>query len=154
MRAVMAMLMLLAALHDVRRPGAIRWGASPEEMARVLAGLCVRIRDRPIDPPFLANVLRQRQLDCYSFPFLGRGRYVEFVFGDNRLEMVWIMVDAAERPAILGAMRAAYGAPSHSRRGFVAFVRYRTAWRDEPAEMLFYSPAQAGDWLAWFEGER
>jgi hypothetical protein len=151
MLASFVALMLHASLHQVRLPEALRWGAPAAEVQRALAARCTRLRDRPIAPPFLTGVRRQRQIDCENFPFFGRGRHAEFVFGDDRLAMVWIMVSAEDRRSILAAMAAAYGPPSHRAGGFVAFVEHRTAWRDDPPELLFYAPGEAAEWRALFE---
>jgi len=151
MLAPLATLILQASTPQIRLPEVLRWDAPAAEVQRVLASRCTRLRDRPIALPFLTGVRRQRQIDCEGFAFLGRGRHAEFVFGDDRLAMVWIMVSAAERRPILAAMAAAFGVPSHRSGGFTAFAGHRIAWRDHPPELLFYAPEQAAEWLALFE---
>jgi hypothetical protein len=79
------------------------------------------------------------QIDCEGFPFLGATRHAEFVFGDDSLEMVWIMTTAAEQASILAAMREAYGQPSIHNAKYDAFLRGRAALRVKPPEVLFYS---------------
>jgi hypothetical protein len=83
---------------------------------------------------------RQLQIDCDGFRFRGRGRHVEFVIRDDRLVMVWLMVEPSESGAIIQDMKAALGMPSGENADYIAFERHRTAWRHKPAEILFYAP--------------
>jgi hypothetical protein len=84
--------------------------------------------------------MRETQIDCEGFDFHGQGRHVEFVFRDDRLEIVWLMTTPAEAEAIIAEMTQAYGAPSARDRAYVLFAQWRAAWRFQPAEILFYAP--------------
>jgi hypothetical protein len=128
-----------AASEAFQRPDVIRFGTSTAELQKTLVPLCPRIRTRKIDPPFLDDVrLEQLQIDCDGFRFRGRPRHVEFVIRDDRLVMVWLMVDKDESAAMIAAMTRAYGRPTGRNEGYVAFERNGAAWRHEPAEILFY----------------
>jgi hypothetical protein len=129
----------LAAPEPFKRPGVIEFGTRTADLQEALVPLCPRLRTRRIDPPFLDDVkIEQLQIDCDGFAFRGRGRRVEFVIRDDRLVMVWLMVDDDEGPAIIDAMTRAYGPPTGRNARYVAFERSRAAWRHEPAEILFY----------------
>ena len=129
-----------------RQPEVIRWGASTAQLQQQLAPLCPRLRTRKIDPPFLPAVrTEQLQIDCDGFQFRGRGRHVEFVIRDDRLVMVWLMVEPSESAAIIAEMKAALGAPTGDNAAYVAFENQRTAWRHKPAEILFYAPELDAD---------
>jgi len=122
------------------RPAVIRFGASVAELERMLEGQCTRRRLRTDDPVFLRNVReRQLQIDCEGFQFFGQGRHVEFVFRDDRLVLVWLMVTDADAPTIIDAMTRAYGKPSARNADYVTFQRDRAAWRYRPAEILFWA---------------
>jgi hypothetical protein len=121
------------------QPEVIRFGATTAEMQKALAPLCPKLHTRKIDPPFLDDVkTEQLQIDCDGFEFRGRARHVEFVIRDDRLVMVWLMVDANEGPAIIRDMIQAYGQPTGRNDRYVAFEGSRAAWRHKPAEILFY----------------
>ena len=129
-----------------RQPDVIRWGASTAQLQRQLTPLCTKLVTRKIAPPFLPDVkTEQLQIDCGGFRFRGRGRHVEFVFRDDRLVMVWLMVEASESAAIIADMKAALGRPTGVNSAYVAFERQRTAWRHKPAEILFYAPELDSD---------
>lgn len=138
----------------ITEPAWLRWGATQSEVARQAASLCTRHRIREIRPPFLTNVRVQSQIDCDGLNFWGGARRVEFVIGDDRLEMIWILVDPAELDRAGTAMRAAYGPPTAQRDDIIGYPEHRTALRGNPAEVLFYSPRQAAEWRVWFETTR
>jgi len=91
------------------------------------------------------------QIDCDGLDFLGAPRWAEFVIGDDRLQMVWVMVDADDKAKSVAALKEAYGAPSHETDMFIAFAQSDAAWREEPPEVLFYSEEIAPMMEAWFE---
>jgi hypothetical protein len=126
-------------------PDVIHWGASAVEMQSALNGKCAKMVTRPIDPPFLDNTKKQMQIDCDGFVFRGKPRHAEFVIGDDRLKMVWIMTDAGEDAALRDAMIAEYGAPDRHNRMYDAFVAHRAALRLDRHEVLFYAANAAGD---------
>lgn len=134
------------------RPDVIRYGATAAETRAALEGRCTSVVTRRIDPPFAPDVREEQlQIDCDGFVFLAAPRWAEFVIRDDSLEMVWIMVRAEERDAIVAAMRDAYGAPTHVNGDYIAFARADAAWRHEPAEVLFYSPTFAPWSEEWFD---
>lgn len=130
------------------RPKMIRWGASAAEMEAALEGKCEKgFVTRPIDPPFLPVVETiQVQIDCDGLEFLDGPRWAEFVIGDDRLQMVWIMIDKAEEEDAIAALETAYGPETSRNADFVAFLPARAAWRFEPTEVLYYAP-ELDDWL-------
>jgi len=134
-------LMLAACAHaGFERPPEIRFGASAASLQHALAGRCTQQRLRRFGPPFLSNVRdRQMQIDCEGYPFMGAGRHVEFVIRDDKLVMVWLMVRDEETQAMIEAMTDAYGPPSRRNGDYVAFERRRAAWRNHPAEILFWA---------------
>lgn len=139
------------AAEQFSRPTEIRYGATVDETTAALDGKCAALRVRRIDPPFAPEVRREQlQIDCDGFLFLGAPRWAEFVFRDNSLEMVWIMLSPDDQDLTIAAMTAAYGPPTHQNGDYVAFTAQGAAWRFQPAEVLFYSPTLSGWTLEWF----
>ncbi|MEO1044999.1 MAG: hypothetical protein AAFX04_06130 [Pseudomonadota bacterium] len=129
---------------DPRKPDIVTFGASTEEMMTQLEGLCTAIELRQFDPPRIPLAKESHsQIDCQGFDFLGRPRLAEFVFADDALHIVWILVEPGEKDAIIAAMRSTYGSDGQSVKAAIGFPEYRTAWRHEPAELLFYSETVA-----------
>lgn len=129
-------------------PDAVRWGASAAEIEAALEGKCANgFVTRPIEPPFLPAVEdRQVQIDCDGLDFLGAPRWAEFVIGDDRLQMLWIMLEAKDEATAFAALEAAYGAPAARNQDYVAFAGARAAWRFSPPEVLYYAP-ELDAWL-------
>jgi len=143
------------AADDALKPEIIKWGASAAEIEAALDGKCAKgFINRPIDPPFLPNKpAKQIQIDCDGLDFLGAPRWTEFVIGDDKLQMVWVMVDAKDREKAIAALKDQYGAPSHETGLFIAFAQSDAAWREEPPEVLFYSEEIAPMMEAWFDSQ-
>ena len=142
---------------DPLRPSVVRYGATLAQTRAALDGVCRTINVRRISPP--ARVLRaqvkreQLQLDCDGFPYQGAPRWAEFVFADDSLEIVWIMTRPQDEQALLAALRAEYGDPTHHNDQFVAFMGANAALRLDVPEVLFYSPQVARQVAGWFEKE-
>jgi hypothetical protein len=126
-------------------PSVIHWGASTASMQAALAGKCAPMKPRPVVPPFLDNTKAQMQIDCENFLFRGKPRHAEFVIGDGRLKMVWIMTGGDEDDALRAAMTAEYGPPDRRTKRYDAFVAHRAALRLDRHEVPFYAPDAAGD---------
>ncbi|MEL1252077.1 hypothetical protein [Aurantiacibacter gilvus] len=140
-----------AMAQDVSLPEFVEWGSSAAAIEEALDGKCAGgLTVREIDPPFLPGAEYQVQADCDGFDYFGDERFAEFVIGDDRLQMIWIMVEPEDEDDAVAAMREAYGQPSQEAEMFVAFENARTAWRAEPPEFLFYSPEVAEQMSAWF----
>ena len=128
----------------VERPPVIRWGATVAQTRRALGDACISVNTRRIDPPFLDNVHdKQMQIDCEGFSFAGAPRHAEFVFGDDRLKMVWIMTTAAEANALSAALSARFGEITHRNANYIAFEKAQVALRLDKSEVLFYAPELA-----------
>lgn len=140
-----------AVAQDASVPDVIEWGASAEAVQQALDGKCANdLTLREIDPPFLPDTQEQWQVDCDGLDYFGGSRFAEFVIGDDRLQMVWVMVESEEEDSAVAAMREAYGQPSAEGEMFIAFEDANAAWRAQPPEFLFYSPEMAEGMSAWF----
>ncbi len=134
------------------QPGVVAFGASVAEMEKNLTDRCGKTTTRRIDPPFLPDVkTKQMQIDCDGLPFLGKDRWSEFVFRDDALQMVWIMITPEEEQSIMADMTEVYGAPTRRNERYAAFTQGRAALRFKPAEVLFYSEEIAPHIARWFD---
>lgn len=146
LRSMCAVVFLAAATcpalaEPFAKPDEIRFGASAADMHIALKGKCKTENLRPIDPPFLPDVKdKQVQIDCDGYVFMGKPRWAEFVIGDDRLQMVWIMTGKDEDGTLYNAMIAAYGTPSYRGKDYDMFQTHRAALRRDKHEILFYAP--------------
>ena len=147
MSAIPVLIMAAAALagsavssDPVTKPEVITFGSSVETMEDRLDTLCTTMEVRTFDPPRIPIAkTSHQQIDCKGFKFMGEPRLAEFVFADDRLQLVWILVDADDEERTIAAMRKTYGSSGLENKMAIAFPDHQTAWRFEPAEVLFFS---------------
>ena len=127
-------------------PAGVHFGASLAETQAAVTPICPKLNVRRIDPPFLDVVKdRQMQIDCDGLMFQGKPRHVEFVIGDDRLGMIWLMVGADETPAVIDALAKAYGPAQRVNARYSTFPGHGAAYRHDRSEILFYAAERAGD---------
>ena len=149
--AILAALSALAAAPAfaqplVGLPAGVHFGASLAETQAAVTPVCPKLNVRRIDPPFLDVIKdRQMQIDCDGLIFQGKPRHVEFVIGDDRLGMIWLMVGADETPAVVDVLAKAYGPAQRVNARYSVFPGRRAAYRHDRSEILFYGAERAGD---------
>ena len=127
-------------------PAAVHFGASLAETQAAVGPVCPKLNVRRIDPPFLDAIKdRQMQIDCDGLIFQGKPRHVEFVVGDDRLGMIWLMVEPAEEAAVVEALAKIYGPAERPNPKFWTFPGHRAAFRRDKAEILYFGAERTGD---------
>ena len=141
-----------AAAGDATKPGVIDFGARLEAMDKALDSHCETKTTRET-APFMPIHAVQHQIDCEGFAYFGAARKAEFVFGDGALIFVWILTNKSEEADLERAFRDAYGEPTHVSAAFTAFADDHAALRKDIPEALFYSPAIAEQYRAFFDSQ-
>lgn len=134
---------------DVAAPDEALFGASTAELGGVLAPACVTLELREVEVQ-IPGASAQSQYDCDGFDWYGAPRQAEFVFADDALALIWILIEPEELEPMAADFAAAYGAPDHDTAMFAAFNAHNAAVRREPAEALFYGEAVAEMMQGWF----
>jgi len=124
--------------HDIAQPEEISFGASLSQMSASLEDNCTTANVRHFDPPKIQNVTTHDQIDCDGFDYFGAPRRAEFVFMDDRLALVWILVEQEDLPALEAAFVSAHGEPSHVGPEVKGFASARAAVRSDVPEALYY----------------
>jgi hypothetical protein len=132
-------------------PEAAVFGASVAEIKAGLEGNCTKLSVQPIEPVQIPGVSEQVQLDCEGFDYFGAPRKAEFVFGDDALTFIWVLVGASETDDLIASFKETYGAPSHETADFTAFADGNAAVRTDTPEALYYAPAVADAYRGWFD---
>lgn len=102
-----------AASMDGARPAASAPGSPVAPVRQTLAPACMVLQVQVVAPPAVPLLrIRRHQAGCDGVLSGGRLRKLELVFLDNRVDLVWILFPAQERPAFLQAYTARYGTPS------------------------------------------
>jgi hypothetical protein len=121
-------------------PKAFEFGATFEELEERLRAIA-RASDREIiEEPWLPTAPeRQTQLNLYGIVYAGFFRKAEVVFGDDRLELVWILTGKAEEDRVRDRLVAEHGEPVFVSDDFEAFAGWRVALRKDKPEVLLVS---------------
>jgi len=123
------------------RPAQISFEATSADMMTALAGHCSGIELRALDEVQLPDATTQSQIDCTGFDYAGAPRLAEFVFADDALKLVWILVEADDLEGLTAAFTAHYGTPTHATDGFSAYADDRAGVRYDMPEAVFYAPS-------------
>tara|TARA_R110002096_G_scaffold29497_12_gene88777 strand:+ start:17098 stop:17982 length:885 start_codon:yes stop_codon:yes gene_type:complete len=93
-------------------PPEIVFGNSLAEMTEILNEACALAVGRSVDKIWLATApAAQFQIDCYGYEIAGYPRKLEFVFGDETLQQVWLMFDTGDIPRLREFLTVNYGDP-------------------------------------------
>ncbi|RFB04024.1 hypothetical protein [Parvularcula marina] len=144
--AALSLISLLAACSNapsVEKPAVISFDASRAQMVTALDGLCTSIDEREFNPPEIPGAETHSQIDCQGFDYFGAPRLAEFVFQDDALVVVWILVEESELDGLEEAFIAEFGEPTSKSETITAFTRVRAAVRKDTPEALYYAESVA-----------
>jgi hypothetical protein len=133
-------------------PKLFQYGSSVTHMENILQTVCQSqtTRQLPLED-FPIATTSHTQIDCTGLDHAGGKRNAEFKFADDALILVWVLVDQQEEAALIKALEAQFGAPSHRNAALVAFTDARIAYRRDVPELLYYSDTVAEVYQAWFD---
>lgn len=128
-------------------PSEAVWGESAESVMAALREKCRLMQHRPIDEVWLRTApAEQQQVDCYGYEIAGYPRKLEFVFGDDQLQQIWLMFGAADIARTRDHFSSEFGAPVHVGDILEAFEGWHVAIRKDIPEILMLSPREAELW--------
>ncbi len=81
----------------------------------------------------------QFQIDCYGYEIAGYPRKLEFVFGDDILQQMWLMLDVGDIPRLRKFLAANYGNPVSVDEQYEIFDEGRVALRKDIPEIRMVS---------------
>lgn len=146
LHAVLASIALLSPLAPD-----VQLGGNETANAAALQALCTSQTRRELDPSELPLAHTSHvQIDCDGYVFLNAPRRAEFIFADDRLTHVWVLVEPDELDALEAAFTAQHGAATVTTDSFSAFFNARTAVRRDIPEALYYSQEAAPLFEAFF----
>lgn len=82
----------------------------------------------------------QLQIDCFGIQYAGFPRKFEARFGDNRLNMVWILTGKGEEARIRKKLIEAYGKPIFINEAWEVFEHWQVFLRKDKPEVLLLTP--------------
>ncbi len=137
---------------SIIKPKSIVFGQKLNEVKVALQPLCSKQSSKEIKPAQIPGTkTRQVQIDCHGYRFAGKDRLAEFVFKDDELFLVWVMVDKNDLIAIEKKMMSEYSSVNYKNDLFSAFTSHHTALRKDVPEVLFYANQAAEQFETWFQ---
>ncbi len=125
---------------DFFLPPEVVFGASLAEMTATLNDVCPLSIGRSIDEVWLATKpAAQFQIDCYGYEIAGYPRKLEFVFGDETLQQMWLMFDQGDIPRLREFLTANYGDATSVDDQYEIFDEGRLALRKDIPEIRMVS---------------
>jgi hypothetical protein len=132
-------------------PLTVDFGAAVQQTAKSLEPLCTSQTLQSTEPPQIPGVSDQVQITCEGFDYFGASRTAEFIFGDDALTIIWILIDASETDDLEDSFKETFGEPSHDNANFTAFASHQAAVRKDVPEALYYAPAVSQAYREWFD---
>lgn len=129
----------IAGSLDAAQPDEITFGSSVAAMRAVLEPICATLDVRAIDPSPVPDVDDHKQIDCTGFDYFGAGRLAEFVFLNDELKLVWILVEPGDLDALDAAFEAALGEAQIKRDSISLWTDAQAGVRRDVPEALFYA---------------
>ncbi len=118
-------------------PALLEFGASLETLLPRIEQAASCWDRLEIRPPFLpTRPQTQLQLDCFGVVYAGFPRKIEAIFGDDRLQMAWILTGAPEQERVRRELVRAFGEPHFVSKQWEAFDDWRVALRKDKPEVL------------------
>ena len=121
-------------------PPEVVFGASLAEMTATLNDVCALAIGRAMDEVWLATKPAvQFQIDCIGYEIAGYPRKLEFVFGDETLQQMWLMFDTGDIPRLREFLTANYGDAISVDDQYEIFDEGRLALRKDIPEIRMVS---------------
>ena len=121
-------------------PPEVVFGTSLAEMTETLNEACALPVGRSMDEVWLATApAAQFQIDCYGYEIAGYPRKIEFVFGDETLQQIWVMFDSGDIPRLREFLSANYGDAISVDDQYEIFDEGRLALRKDIPEIRMVS---------------
>lgn len=128
--------------HQLLPPG-VEIGIGLTEARAVLSSQCPLYEEREITPTTLpGNPHRQIQSNCFGLDVAGFPRKAEFIFGDGRLDLVWILTGAEEQARLEDHLTHLYGAQTGELDNYILWPSGLALRQDVP-EIMIASPEVA-----------
>ncbi len=114
-------------------PPFIKMGATLDEIKPVLEAHSAFTNTEELDG---SDPNAQLQINCFGVEYLGFPRKLEARFGNNTLNVVWILTGKGEEDRIRQALIAAYGAPVFENAEWEIYNDWQVGLRKDKPEVL------------------
>ncbi|WP_300530827.1 hypothetical protein [Maricaulis sp.] len=128
-------------------PDDLAFGSGIAEIETALDGRCLMMRTRTIDEVWLmTEPAEQVQIDCFGYDMAGYPRTLELIFGDGRLEQMWILIGTADIERARAHFTAIHGEPTQETNRYIVFDDWAFSIRKDVPEFLIGSAQLQAIW--------
>jgi len=120
-------------------PSILKFGSSFEELKSEFEANCDPLQIRETEPWLLNSPKKQIQVNCFNYNYLGFPRKIEAIFGDDILQLTWILSAKQEESRIRDLLVDTFGSSSHTNEDWEAFDDGRIYLRKDKPEVLAIS---------------
>jgi hypothetical protein len=114
-------------------PAYLKMGATMDELKPILEANSDFTNIQELDG---SDPNAQIQINCFGIDYLGFPRKIEARFGDNRLNVVWILTGKGEEDRIREALINQYGSPIFTNDDWEIFNNWQVGLRKDKPEVL------------------
>ncbi len=114
-------------------PGMMKMGGHIDELLPLFKKNSKKIYEMKLDG---SDPDAQLQVDCFGIEYAGFPRKMEAQFGDNKLNIVWILTGKEEESRVRKALIKAYGKPVFINKKWEAFKGWQVLLRKDKPEIL------------------
>ncbi len=137
------------------KPEFLIFGSNIDVIKTTLHEQGFKIIERSITPIELPTAKEsQTQIDVEGIIFGGKEWFIELIFADGILDMMWILTDAEEEVVIKSHLQSKIGDPSHTVPEAWFYFNHNIALRNQPHEVLFISDRLKEPYRMWLESIR
>ena len=158
MKKLLSLLLLISfSIHSTESikltlPKSLKFGQSLSDTELLLNQYCKKRSKFEINPPQIPGTKNsQVQIDCHNFNFAGKERLAEFVFKDNSLYLVWVLIEESELRGLEKNLLNKFKKPTYQSPVFTAFTSQHIALRKDVPEFLFYGEEASESFENWFK---
>lgn len=119
----------------------LQFGESLDTLKPLFEAHCDPLKIETSAPWLFNNPKEQVQVNCFNFPAFGFPRKIEAVFGDNHLELAWILTAKPEQTRISKQLTAHFGDSVFDNETWQAFKQGEVYLRKDKPEVLAISKA-------------
>lgn len=114
---------------------------------------CKYVKEDKIDKVWLPNTPREQiQINCFGFEYAGFERKFEAVFGDGKLQVVWILTAKQEEQRIREQLIADWGQTELNNKDWEVFAGGKISLRKDKPEILLLSDEMVPLYQKRFKG--
>jgi len=125
---------------SARLPDFMKFGATLDELRPEFEAHCPIMNVEINDRVWLeTEPTTQTQVNCFGIEYAGFPRKIEAVFGDSRLELLWILTAKPEEGRVREALVSAFGQPDKVDTDWDIFDDGQIALRKDKPEILAIS---------------